>query len=148
LALATRVYINGDGTGAIANTVLSNTHINATATQANISKIVVTTIGKNYTVANAYVYGSGSGATARVILPPKYGHAYNPSKELFANNIMVAVRIGEIDTTEGGKISANTNFRQYDLIQQTQKHMVLLLIKTPTLSKFPINMARFLLVKL
>jgi len=122
LALATRVYINGDGTGAIANTVLSNTDINATATQANISKIVVTTIGKNYTIANAYVYGSGSGATARVILPPKYGHAYNPSKELFANNVMVAVRIGEIDTTEGGKISANTNFRQYGLLINPHKY--------------------------
>jgi hypothetical protein len=122
LALTTRVYINGDGTGAIANTILSNSHINASATQANISRIIVTTIGKNYTVANAYIYGSGSGATARVILPPKYGHAYNPSKELFANNVMVAVRIGEVDTTEGGKISANTNFRQYGLLINPHKY--------------------------
>jgi hypothetical protein len=122
LALTTRVYINGDGTGAIANTVLSNTNINATAAQANITKIVATTIGKNYTESNAYIYGSGSGATARVILPPKYGHAYNPSKELFANNVMVAVRIGEIDTTEGGKISANTNFRQYGLLINPHKY--------------------------
>ena len=82
----------------------------------------MTTIGKNYTVANAYIYGSGSGATARVILPPKYGHAYNSSKELFANNVMVAVRIGEIDATEGGKISANTNFRQYGLLINPHKY--------------------------
>lgn len=122
LALTTRVYINGDGTGAIANTILSSDDINATSVQANIAKIIVTTIGKNYTVANAYVYGSGSGATARVVLPPKYGHAYNPSKELFANNVMVAVRIGEVDTTEGGKISANTNFRQYGLLINPHKY--------------------------
>jgi len=120
--MTTRVYINGDGTGAIANTVLSSTDINATPDQANIAKIIVTTIGKNYTVANAYIYGSGSGATARVILPPKYGHAYNPSKELFANNVMVAVRIGEVDATEGGKISANTNFRQYGLLINPHKY--------------------------
>jgi hypothetical protein len=122
LAFATRVYIDGDGTGVIANTVISNTSINASAVEANIAQIKVTTIGKSYTVANAYIYGSGSGATARVILPPKYGHAYNSSKELFANNVMVAVRIGEIDATEGGKISANTNFRQYGLLINPHKY--------------------------
>ena len=122
LAFATRVYINGDGTGAIANTIISNTSINAPAAAANIAQIKVTTIGKNCTVANAYIYGSGSGATARVILPPKYGHAYNPARELFANNVMVAVRIGEIDATEGGKISANTNFRQYGLLINPHKY--------------------------
>jgi hypothetical protein len=35
---------------------------------------------------------------------------------------MVAVRIGEVDTTEGGKISANTNFRQYGLLINPHKY--------------------------
>ena len=35
---------------------------------------------------------------------------------------MVAVRIGEIDATEGGKISANTNFRQYGLLINPHKY--------------------------
>jgi hypothetical protein len=122
LTFTTRVYINGDGTGAIANAVISNTSINASAAAANIAQIKVTTIGKNYTVANVNIYGSGSGANARVILPPRYGHAYSPFKELFANNVMVAVRIGEIDATEGGKISANTNFRQYGLLINPHKY--------------------------
>jgi len=122
ISIATRVYIDGDGTGAFANTVLSNTNINATTIQANIEKIVVSTIGKNFSVANAYIFGSGSGANARVILPPKYGHAYNPSKELSANNVMIAVRIGEIDATEEGKISSNTNFRQYGLLINPHKY--------------------------
>ena len=122
ISVSTRVYIDGDGTGAIANAILSNTSINATAPQANIASLKVTTIGKNYSYANAYIYGSGTGANTRVILPPKYGHAYNSAKELGANNVMVAVTIGEADSTEGGRISSNTNFRQFGLLINPHKY--------------------------
>jgi hypothetical protein len=122
ISVSTRVYIDGDGTGAIANATLSNTSINASAPQANIASLKVTTIGKNYSYANAYIYGSGTGANTRVILPPKYGHAYNSAKELGANNVMVAVIIGEADSTEGGRISSNTNFRQFGLLINPHKY--------------------------
>lgn len=122
ISISTRVYIEGDGKGAIANAILSNTSITATAVQTNISAVNVTTIGKNYSYANAYIFGSGTGANTRVILPPKYGHAYNSAKELGANNVMVAVTIGEADSTEGGKISSNTNFRQFGLLINPHKY--------------------------
>lgn len=122
ISISTRVYIDGDGKGAIANAILSNTSITATAVQTNIAAVNVVTIGKNYSYANAYIFGSGTGANTRVILPPKYGHAFNSAKELGANNVMVAVTIGEADSTEGGKISSNTNFRQFGLLINPHKY--------------------------
>ena len=122
VTISTRVYVDGDGTGVIASATLSNTTSGVSSANANVSKITVTTIGTGYSRANAYIYGSGTSATARVILSPKYGHAYNPAKELGASNLMTAVRIGEIDTTEGGLISSNTSFRQYGLLVDPHKY--------------------------
>ena len=122
ITISTRVYIAGDGIGAVASATLSNTSSGASAAQANISKITVSTIGSDYTTANAFIYGSGSGAQTRVILPPKFGHSFNPAKELSANNVMVAVRIGEIDSTEQGLISIDTSFRQIGLLRDPYKY--------------------------
>jgi hypothetical protein len=114
LSLTSRVAITGDGTKAEASVFINNT--------GNIANVKLTTVGINYSFANATIYGSGSGANTRVILSPKYGHSYNPAKELGAQNIMVAVRVGEIDSTEGGKITANTNFRQYGILRDPHKY--------------------------
>ena len=122
ISISTRVYVDGNGSGVVANATLSNTSSNVSAANANVSKITITSIGTGYTYANAIIYGSGSGANARVILPPKYGHAFNPARELNANNVMVAVRIGEIDSTEGGLISTNTSFRQVSLLRDPHKY--------------------------
>lgn len=113
MSLTTRVYVEGDGTGVVATPTLSNT---------NVSKITVSTIGISYSRANAFVFGTGSGAIARPILDMKYGHAYNPARELGASNVMVSVRIGEIDSTENGLISANTTFRQYGILVNPHKY--------------------------
>ena len=67
ITISTRVYIDGDGIGAVASAVLSNTSSGVPAAAANVSKITVSTIGSDYSRANAYVYGSGAGAAARVI---------------------------------------------------------------------------------
>ena len=122
IVIQTRVYIDGDGTGAVASAVISNTDVNVTAANANIAKVTVTTIGTDYSRANAYIYGSGSGSQTRVILPPKYGHGYNSAKELNANNVMIAVRIGEQDSTENGLISVDTSFRQVGLLRNPHKY--------------------------
>jgi hypothetical protein len=113
LSLTTRVYVDGDGTGVIATPTISNT---------NVSKITVSTIGISYSRANSFVYGTGSGAIARPILDMKYGHAYNPARELGASDVMVAVKIGEIDSTEGDLISSNTTFRQYGIMVNPHKY--------------------------
>ncbi len=132
ITISTRVYISGDGIGAVASAVLANTSSGATANQANISKVTVTTIGSEYTSANAFIYGSGSNAATRVILPPKFGHSFNPAKELNANNVMVAVRIGEIDATEAGLISIDTSFRQVGLLRDPYKYGSTVVANTAT----------------
>jgi hypothetical protein len=114
LSLTTRVYVDGDGTSVAATPV-----VNAAG---YVTKVTVSTIGIGYSRANAFVYGTGSSATLRCILDPKYGHAYNPARELGANNVMVAVKIGEIDSSENGKISANTTFRQYGIFVDPHKY--------------------------
>jgi hypothetical protein len=122
LTISTRVYVDGDGTGVAASATLSNTTSGVSSANANISKVTITTIGTGYSRANAFIYGSGTGAAARVIVSPKYGHAYNPASELNASNLMFALRIGEIDTTENGLISSNTSFRQYGLLSNPHKY--------------------------
>jgi hypothetical protein len=113
ITFSTRVYIQGDGTG-----------LEATATIANssVSKITVGSIGTGYSFANATIYGSGSSATARVVVPSKWGHGFNPAKELDATNVMVVERIGSVDSTEGGLISTDTSFRQYGLLRDPYKY--------------------------
>jgi hypothetical protein len=132
ITISTRVYIFGDGIGAVASAVLSNTSSGVPAASANVSKITVSTIGSGFSRANAYIYGSGSGAVARVILPPKFGHSFNPAKELNANNVMVAVRVGEIDSTEQGLISIDTSFRQFGLLRNPYKYGLTVAANTST----------------
>ena len=113
ITITTKVAIDGDGTGAVASATLSG---------GNVEQIVVSTIGLGYSYANVTIYGSGSSATARAVLDPKYGHGYNPAIELGASNIMTAIRIGDIDSTENGIISSNTSFRQYGLLINPHKY--------------------------
>ena len=113
ISFLTRVDIEGDGVSARAIPVLSGNTVNT---------IYMTSYGSGYSRENVSVYGNGSGAEATAILTPKFGHAYNPAHELCANNIMVAVRIGEIDSTENGLISANTSFRQFGLLRNPYKY--------------------------
>lgn len=109
----TRVVVDGDGSG-----VLTDVKLNGTA----IRKIDVTTIGSGYSRANVTIYGSGSGATARAILPPKFGHGFNPAMEFAANNIMIVKRIGEVDATENGLIPTDISFRQYGVVISPYKY--------------------------
>jgi hypothetical protein len=113
LTVSTRVLIQGDGIGAVATAQLSNT---------TVSKIVLTSYGKEYSYADITVLGTGTGATARAVLPPKFGHGFNAAKQLGASNVMIAMKIGEIDSSEDGLISVNTTFRQYGLLRDPYKY--------------------------
>ena len=114
IALTTRLYINGDGIGAVGSPVINSAGF--------LTKVTVSTIGTGYTIANAYVYGTGSGSYVRVIRDMKNGHAKNPARELGANSVMIVSRMGEIDTTENGKIPANTTFRQFGIFVNPHKY--------------------------
>ena len=122
VSISTRIFIDGDGQGAEAVAVLSNTTSDVSSANANVSRITVTTIGTDYTRANAFVFGSGTGATARVILAPKFGHGFNAARELNANNVMLITRVGELDSTENGLISTDTSFRQISLLRDPYKY--------------------------
>ena len=110
----TRVRVVGDGTETIASARLNNLN--------QVEKIDVINTGIDYTRANVIIYGSGTGATARAVLPPKFGHGYNPAIELGANNVMIVQRIGEVDASEGGLIPTDTSFRQYGLLIDPYKY--------------------------
>lgn len=114
LSLATRIYVDGNGSGAVASAT-----VNATG---QLTKVTVTTIGIGYSRANAFAYGTGTGATLRVIRDMKFGHGKNPARELGANSTMIVSRMGEIDSTEVGKIPANTTFRQYGVFVNPYKY--------------------------
>jgi hypothetical protein len=113
LTFSTRVYINGDGSGLEASANIVN---------SAVSKVTVDVDGIGYSYANATIYGSGTNATARVVLPPKFGHGMNPAKELDGANVMVSERIGLVDSTENGLISSSTSIRQYGLLRDPYKY--------------------------
>mgnify|MGYP003347769861 CR=1 FL=1 len=56
------------------------------------------------------------------MFPPKFGHGFNPAKEIDATNVMVSERIGSVDSTENGLISTTTSFRQYGLLRDPYKY--------------------------
>lgn len=113
LTFSTTITVFGDGVG---------TEATANIVNSAISKITVDVTGIGYSYANVAIYGSGSSANARAILPPKYGHGYNPAKELDATNVMVSERIGSVDSTENGLISSSTSIRQYGLLRDPYKY--------------------------
>jgi hypothetical protein len=114
IQVVTRVVVEGDGTD-----VRCSVRLRA---NGQIDKIDVDTAGINYSRANVFIYGSGSGATARAILPPKFGHGYNPAMELGATNIMITQRIGEVDASENDLVPTDTSFRQYGLLMNPYKY--------------------------
>lgn len=107
VSILTRVAIFGDGTETTTTVNLEND---------KVKKIVVNGIGSGFTKANIVIYGSGTEATARAVLPPKYGHGYSPALELGANNLMIVQRVGEADSTENGIVPTDISFRQYGLL--------------------------------
>ena len=113
LTIVTRVYFDGDGTGAAGTVTLAND---------TISKITLSSIGTGYSFANVFIYGSGTGANGRCIIAPKYGHAFNPVKDLLGTNVMVSSKIGDLDSTENGLISIDTSFRQFGLLRNPHKY--------------------------
>jgi hypothetical protein len=113
ISIKTRIVIDGDGTDTITDVILSNT---------GISRIDVTNAGIGYVRANVIIYGSGSGAAARAVLPPKFGHGVNPAMELGASNVMILSRIGEIDASENDTIPTDIYFRQYGLLVNPYKY--------------------------
>lgn len=119
LTFTPRVIVEGNGSGAmpglggVQQLVFSGT---------GISKVEMATFGSGYTEANVKIFSTGTGAVIRPVLSPKFGHGYNPAKELAASSVMVAMKIGEADSTQGGIIPDTIKFRQYGFLRDPHKY--------------------------
>lgn len=98
------VTITGDGTGATATAVLSGNQL---------SHILITNTGRDYTWATVSISGTGTGAVARAVISPIKGHGADPEQELFARSVITTVTF---DTDESGKFPIDISFRQIGLL--------------------------------
>ena len=108
IQVLTRSILVGDGYGALCNTQISNGHV---------EYIKLESFGKEYNYADVYIYGTGTDASARPIISPKFGHGFNPAKELGANTVLLSTKI-----ESSNSISSNTTFRQYGLLINPHKY--------------------------
>lgn len=99
------VTVTGDGT------LASGT---AEVTNGQITNIVVTNTGSNYTYANVSIQSSsGSGASAIAPVSPIGGHGFDPVSELGCSHVLFTC---EFNGRENGKIPVDVNYRQVGLI--------------------------------
>lgn len=125
-----RLIVEDGGTGYTNNTTIqligTGAGVNATAVIANgnLVSCIVNSMGSGYSYQNCSVnvIGTGSGANVRPVLAPDFGHAFNPAKELGSNTVLISVKVGHPDSTEGGKITTNNDFRQISLVLGPHKY--------------------------
>ena len=85
-----------------------------TEQDGTVIEIIMINRGSGYTNATVSITGGGgSGATAKAIISPKWGHGYDPVRELAANSVMV---VADFDGTEDDVISAANDFHQFGLV--------------------------------
>jgi hypothetical protein len=100
------ITIEGDGTGATAT---------ATVAGGVITAISVQTRGSAYTYANVVITdGTGSGASGRIIIGPKGGHASDPIHELGGFYVMMNSRL---EYGEGGNFPTNNDYRKIGIMK-------------------------------
>lgn len=111
----TKITIIGNGAGATAN---------ANVVGGKLVSCDLLSYGSNYTYqyCKISVSGTGAGANVRPVLSPYRGHGFNPALQLGANTVMISVKIGTNDSTEGGKITANNDYRQIGLLLAPHKY--------------------------
>lgn len=100
--------ITGDGAGATAS---------VTCAGGVVTAITITNPGTSaYTTAEITINsGSGTGATARLVLSPSIAHGYDPEIELGGYLVEVAIDLEYEDG--GGDILINNDYRQLGLIK-------------------------------
>lgn len=114
----TNTTVSITGSGASGN-VTANVNANG-----NVIAITLNNRGSGYLRQNTRVrvVGSGANATIRTVLSPYGGHGFNPARELGANAVMISVKVGEVDSTEDGLITANNDFRQIAVLMRPHKY--------------------------
>ena len=86
ISFVTRAIFDGDGELASANVILNISN--------HIESITINDYdSQNYTYSTVKIYGTGSDASARAILPPKFGHGFNCAKELGCSRVMISLSL-------------------------------------------------------
>ncbi len=103
------VVIDGDGSGATAQPVIS---------AGKIEAIEVLTRGSGYKKASVTITGNGTGATARPIISPPGGHGKNAISELGSKRLMIFTNISQ-ERNQG--FTVNNDYRQIGIIKSLKK---------------------------
>ena len=118
ITIQTRLFIDGETDGAEPATAVAVLGDNGSIQSAN-----VTQFGSKYTdKINVRIFGTGTEASARAVIAPKFGHGFDIGKDLYANSVSIVTKFGEIDSTEGGVVPADFSFRQIGLVKNPYKY--------------------------
>jgi len=112
------VSVTGDGSNAVAIAVV-NTAANS---NYDIVGIDIVNPGTGYTQANVTIYANtnyGSGATARAIISPVYGHGYDAVTELGGRYVGVDAKFDNI-TNESYSFLGYGTYRKVGILQNPQ----------------------------
>lgn len=107
------VTITGDGVGAEALANVGGSGI--------IDNVTMLSYGAGYTWANVNFIG-GTGAIARPIISPLAGHGSRPAEELNSRAIMIALKVGAVDASEGNTFTIQNDFRQFGILKGPYKY--------------------------
>jgi len=101
------VTISGNGSGATAVAQVNDF-------SGEVSKIIVTNFGENYTSASVQLSGGdGASATAKPVLSPINGHGYDARSELGSTYKVIRV---EVNNDENGKIPIGIQYRKAGIL--------------------------------
>lgn len=109
-------YIDGDVSISIVGDGQDAEAVAKVDLDGRIIGIEVTEPGSGYTFAEIVVQngiGVGTGATARAIISPYYGHGGNPPRELYADKLCISVNLDN----ETSDYFYNNDFRQIGIIK-------------------------------
>jgi hypothetical protein len=104
------VTIEGDGTGATAEAVLS---------LGRVVKINITNYGQGYRWARVTLTGNGYGAKARAVITPFGGHGKDSINGLYTRSLMFYTNVSK-DKNQG--FDVNNDFRQIGIIKNPRTY--------------------------
>lgn len=105
------VQIDGDGSGCIARAILNN---------GTVEKIIVDSVGSNYTRATVNLVGpAGLQASAHAIISPKNGHGKDSVSELYAKTLVLH---GSLSKEKNQGFAPTNSYRQVCIIKNPKEY--------------------------